>query len=295
MPGLSSVPLLSSILRLLFSIPHLLSSIPHLLSSIVVLSPIKTHLVDERKSLEKLRLPWVQYLWPFYLPIKWFLRLIRLVPYLFFVILLFTLCIPLAGACLFIILFLILCTFLFDGFLAIAYTPLIPPNAPHVPTFYAPHTNSAVLLLLLTIVLPFISVIFGALHCLAWNFQFPSPVEQWFWRSTSLAITLIPSLHVVYLIVIVIPISLPLIYLSTFFNSLSIPEIVKKILKAIGIFIIYIPAIALGLCLLILIIVCLLGYVLARLSLLTQAIVLLWQQPESAFYAINWSSFIPHI
>jgi len=230
--------------------------------------------------LENLRLPCVQYLWPFYLPIKWFLV---------FVILL-----PLAGAGLLIMLFMMLCAFLFDGFLAIAYTPLILPNAPHVPTFYAPHTNSAVLLLLLTIVLPFISIIFGALHCVAWNFQFPSPVEQWFWRSTSIAITLIPSFHVVYLIVIFIPIVLPLRYLATFFASLSIPEIMK-IPTAIRISSRFILVFAFGLCFTILIVVGVLGYVLARLSLLTQAIVLLRQQPESAFYAINWSSFIPHI
>jgi len=292
MPGLSLVPLLSSILRLLSSIPHSLSSITHLLSS-VVLSPIKTHLVNERKSLEKLRLPCLQYLWPFYLSIKWFLLLIGLAFVIFFIISLLSFVVDL----LFIILLLVLCPFTFDGFLAIAYTPLIPPNASHVPTFYAPHTNSAVLLLLLTIVLPFISVIFGVLHCIAWNFQFPSPVQQWLWRSTSLAITLIPSFPVVCLIVIFALsfITLPFIYLSTFFPSLSISEIVKKTLIAIGIFIFFIPLFALGLCLLILITVCLLGYVLARLSLLTQAIVLLWQQPESAFYAINWSSFIPHV
>ena len=38
----------------------------------------------------------------------------------------------------------------------------------------------------------------------------------------------------------------------------------------------------------------LLFYVLARLTLLVEAIVLLRQQPATAFQAINWSTFIPH-
>ena len=39
----------------------------------------------------------------------------------------------------------------------------------------------------------------------------------------------------------------------------------------------------------------LVAYMLARLLLLTQAIMLLRKQPESAFYAINWANFLPHI
>jgi len=39
----------------------------------------------------------------------------------------------------------------------------------------------------------------------------------------------------------------------------------------------------------------LVAYMLARLLLLTQAIMLLRKQPESAFYAINWTNFLPHI
>lgn len=39
----------------------------------------------------------------------------------------------------------------------------------------------------------------------------------------------------------------------------------------------------------------LVAYMLARLLLLTQAIILLRKQPESAFYAINWADFLLHI
>ena len=39
----------------------------------------------------------------------------------------------------------------------------------------------------------------------------------------------------------------------------------------------------------------LVAYMLARLLLLTQAIMLLRKQPESAFYAIDWADFLPPI
>jgi len=36
-------------------------------------------------------------------------------------------------------------------------------------------------------------------------------------------------------------------------------------------------------------------YVLARLSLIGQALALLRHQPESAFLAVDWTKYIPHI
>ena len=38
------------------------------------------------------------------------------------------------------------------------------------------------------------SSLFGALHLLAWNFHFPTTVELWFWRASSLFITGVPPL-----------------------------------------------------------------------------------------------------
>ena len=39
----------------------------------------------------------------------------------------------------------------------------------------------------------------------------------------------------------------------------------------------------------------LVAYMLARLLLLAQAIVLLRKQPDSAFYAVDWTHFFPHL
>jgi len=39
----------------------------------------------------------------------------------------------------------------------------------------------------------------------------------------------------------------------------------------------------------------LIAYMLARTSLLVQAVVLLREQPESAFYVVDWTRFLPHV
>jgi hypothetical protein len=39
-----------------------------------------------------------------------------------------------------------------------------------------------------------VAIVFGAVHCAAWNANFPSVAEKWLWRSSSLVITVIPAL-----------------------------------------------------------------------------------------------------
>jgi hypothetical protein len=37
-------------------------------------------------------------------------------------------------------------------------------------------------------------VVFGAIHCIAWSFEFATPVQAWLWRSSAIVITAIPVL-----------------------------------------------------------------------------------------------------
>jgi hypothetical protein len=39
-----------------------------------------------------------------------------------------------------------------------------------------------------------VAIVFGAIHCAAWNASFPSVAEKWLWRSSSLVIIVIPAL-----------------------------------------------------------------------------------------------------
>ena len=219
-------------------------------------------------------------------------------------------------------------TSLFD----IAATSASKPDAAHVPTFYAPDTDPSgdTEGMLFFIALPIVATAFGALHLLAWNFQFPSHIEQLLWRIASLTITGIPAaplaleiaagaLFVVAFAVVFIAF-IPLFimdFLEERFGfhfrlpdwSISLPDIVWNILgwlflpiwvlaevigclaepifTCVALIIVGILALVLP--------TALVGYMVARLVLLSQAVVLLREQPASAFYAINWTGFLPHV
>ena len=218
-----------------------LSFIYHQLS----LSAIEEFLNDQR---DELFFPGDTYLWFLYLPILWF--------------------------------FINPVKALGSPLLDIATSSTVKVDASHVPTFYAPKTNSlADSELLFGIILPVVAAIFGALHCIAWNFHFPSDIEQLLWRIGSLTITLIPPASACITFIIV--------FLLDFLRKeygLSLRECVGPVMvDMLWAIFAFLGGAAL------------VAYMLARLLLLTQAIMLLRKQPESAFYAINWANFLPHI
>jgi len=144
----------------------------------------------------------------------------------------------------------------------IAATTTIVGNSAHVPMFYVPMAAPSDIVRLLFFVLPVAAGLFGGLHCIGWNFDFPTDIEQLLWRVGSLAITSAPSILFVFGLMIK--------------SSVGHESMVWAMLKTVGGFL-------------------LVAYMLARLLLLTQAVVLLRKQPESAFYAINWADFLPHV
>ena len=114
--------------------------------------------------------------------------------------------------------------------------------------------------------LPTISVasggcVFGAIHLIAWSFNFVSHAEQKLWRAASLTVTVAPL-----------------------------------IIAAIFILVNHPPARARfqDLLFLLLIFSCLL-YIFARLSLLIEAVISLRALPIGAYDTIQWISYIPHI
>jgi len=231
-----------------------LSFIYHQLS----LSTINEFISDQR---DEVHFPGHTYLWFLYLPISWFLVN------------------PVMA--------------LASRLLDIATSSTVKVNASHVPTFYAPETySSADGGLLFGIILPVVAAIFGALHCIAWNFHFPSHIEQLLWRIGSLTITLIPSAPLVIVLITAAFRFLPdfLCNKSDFrlsIPSISLPQCVKTVVDVIVSIVLAIALFLGG--------SAIVAYMLARLLLLTQAIMLLRKQPESAFYAIKWANFLPHI
>ena len=168
----------------------------------------------------------------------------------------------------FFILFFLL-SFIFTAVFGIITTSFIHPGASHVPSFYASSTQSDRWSRM--VVFALFGVIFGGLHCIGWNFKFPTHPEQSLWRSTSLAIAAIP--------LIVAPIDF---LLSTRLrihdiNSCPTPEEVALLMFDLVMTIL------------------LFIYVPARLSLIAQALALLRSQPASALSAVDWTKYVPHL
>jgi len=162
-------------------------------------------------------------------------------------------------------------TSLVESIYAIIDTAEIPPGATHVPKFYATNVSSSnVDVYFMYFALPIITIVFGGLHCFGWNFTFPTPAEQTLWRVASLLITVIPLVAGLVL------------SLNHHWGQLRSHDQRGEESKALKM-LLY-PAFIL-----------LVVYVLARLSLLIQALVLLRKQPTSAYVAVDWSRFLPHI
>ena len=115
-----------------------------------------------------------------------------------------------------------------------------------------------------------IATIFGAIHCVAWSFQFPSHAEQLIWRMASLSITCSPMV---------------LVFVALGFRLLEgldsdTPRWLKNVLgvpSLIGMF---------G---------SLVLYVLSRVALLVIALMSLRSLPPGAYETVHWTTFIPHV
>ncbi|KAG6814672.1 hypothetical protein H0H87_008071, partial [Tephrocybe sp. NHM501043] len=160
---------------------------------------------------------------------------------------------------------------------------------------------------LLATLLPITGGSFGAIHSIAWSFEFPSKVEQILWRSGTICVTGPP----------VLAIAMPLLYtlgkytlkaLIREWKSISssiwgpmrewqvirmcrqrIPEwrVIRKLRVKVKVpknVVLEVFAVALLVC-----------YVFARIILLILAVVTLRRLPPSAYETVQWSNLIPHI
>jgi hypothetical protein len=135
----------------------------------------------------------------------------------------------------------------------------IKPKSKRVPTFYAGELKKGEINCAVFVAMLF-ATIFGAIHCIAWSFDFPSPTEQLLWRISSLAITSVPVLS------LVIPQML----------RFDWGEFVEWVLTGISL----LPA---------------MFYIVARVTLLVIAFTTLRSLPPDAYHTVNWTTFIPHI
>ena len=221
-------------------------------------------------------------------------------------------------------------------------TTALKPDVAHVPTFYAPDTDSSgdIEAMLFLIALPIVATGFGALHLLAWDFQFPSHIERLLWRIASLTITGIPAVplalelavcalvvvafvvagivfspvHIVnflrnrydfpdfpdlpesveiVLAVVTAPIWIPVVIVGVVFALLA--QAIEWVAEPLYILAMVIYSVGTVIVVGILLPAVLVAYMVARLVLLSQAVILLREQPASAFHAVNWTRYFPHI
>jgi hypothetical protein len=108
-----------------------------------------------------------------------------------------------------------------------------------------------------------IAVVFGAIHCAGWAFIFPSEKELALWRISSTITTGVPFLMALFALFVILSGSRMLKYdLSAFLFPLYFGTAF---------------------------------YVGARLLLLTEAFISLRNLPLSAYQAVEWATFLPHI
>ena len=109
-----------------------------------------------------------------------------------------------------------------------------------------------------------VGVCFGAIHCIAWHFSFPTHTELLIWRVLCVAITAVP----LYILLTLL--------LATWLKDFEIGSIIGGII-ALSIF----PAGIL--------------YIVARVFTLALAFTSLRDLPHGAFDTVHWTTFIPHV
>ncbi|KAJ7079014.1 hypothetical protein C8R44DRAFT_895789 [Mycena epipterygia] len=98
------------------------------------------------------------------------------------------------------------------------YTPYLPISSTSVPTYWSmdldetDHAEDDIPFLIECLV----GTIFSAIHCAAWNADFPSTIEMWMWRSCSLMVAAIP-------VVLGLVVLLPGTAILTIITAVSIP------------------------------------------------------------------------
>lgn len=108
--------------------------------------------------------------------------------------------------------------------------------------------------------------LFGTIHFIAWNFEFPTPIERILWRTSCCIIISVPLLGTA-------------MYFVTIHNARRDRETDIKTNALLR------PFTAM----------CILLYLLARLYLMTEIFRSLAYAPPSTFHEINWPSAIPHV
>ncbi|PVG00178.1 hypothetical protein CPB86DRAFT_229568 [Serendipita vermifera] len=143
-----------------------------------------------------------------------------------------------------------------------------------VPTFYVGSSTDGENMRVPALVSSVVGTVFGAIHCIAWSYPFPSHTEQVLWRLSSIAIIGMPALFFIFLFMI-----------EERFHRARWLYLVAKVIE----YVIFYPLV---------LIVFYLGpllYVVSRFVTFVLAFKTLGSLPADAFHTIPWTKWIPHI
>ncbi|PVF91971.1 hypothetical protein CPB86DRAFT_770037 [Serendipita vermifera] len=149
-----------------------------------------------------------------------------------------------------------------------------------VPTFYAGSPNDPNDMGVAIVVSAAVGTVFGAIHCIAWSYPFPSHAEQVLWRLSSIGIIGVPAL-----IVIAGLTGFMVEGIEERFHRTSWLYLVAKVIKYVIGFPLVVILVLLGPLL----------YVVSRVMTLVLAFKTLASLPADAFHTIPWTKWIPHI
>jgi len=134
-----------------------------------------------------------------------------------------------------------------------------------VPTFYSPPDDDDGLGIGLG---AFVSVVFGAIHCIAWSFHFATLSERWAWRISAILVSGLPVFMIFFSA------------LLTIFEKKEHKTAGMKLYENILSFILF-----LMFCL----------YIVARIALLVLPFIALRAPIPGTYVQLEWVSFLPHI
>ncbi|KAI0062797.1 hypothetical protein BV25DRAFT_1915917 [Artomyces pyxidatus] len=143
---------------------------------------------------------------------------------------------------------------------------------PRVPTFYGGGTNSDLNDTYADVIASGAAMVFGAVHCAAWNYAFPSRAEQLLWRISSVAIVVLPGAMLVSMVLMIITNRV-----STYPDR-TLDTVIDLSVNIVPPLFLFSGPI----------------YVAARLLLLTLSFTTLRSLPYEAYRAVQWTVFIPH-
>jgi len=155
----------------------------------------------------------------------------------------------------------------FRSFKDMGFCDTLGDKTLRVPTFYSPpHRCGMDNTLFVFAVL--ISIVFGAIHCIAWSFHFPTSQEQWLWRISAILVSGLPfSITTLVFLWMVFEDEENETTWIKFYNNFM-----RLIMGPMT---------------------C--SYIIARILLLILPFAALHALPRTAYDQIDWVSFLPHI